>query len=191
MPSFVAVNSFLLFKGSVPCCLFWGFCKAPRDNLDCNRWYINTFFSIIFVFFYNDLGTGVSLFLEFYPELILVLGWWEWTNPIFVYPYCAFWVPVCVSAHLGHATLGPRGLHVSCTPEPLGHSIKDHTRRAFYEVRLPSLHNLGVEWKNKAILFIYLFIFWGKKNWIFKHVLTSCSPWVFVRDQRQNKSKFN
>lgn len=68
----------------------------------------------------------------------------------------------CVSAHLGHAALGPRGLHVSCTPEPLGHSIKDHTRRAFYEVRLPSLHNLGVEWKNKAVFFI-IYFFWEKE----------------------------
>lgn len=51
----------------------------------------------------------------------------------------------CVPAHLGHAAFGPQGLHVSRTPEPLGRSIKDHARRAVYEVKLPSLHNLGVK----------------------------------------------
>lgn len=86
-------------------------------------------------------------------------------NPIFEYPNSPFLrLSSYVSAYLGHAAFGPQGLHVSCTPEPLGHSIKDHTGRAVFEARLLGLPNLGVKWKNKEDFLGSYLIFWEKES---------------------------
>lgn len=144
-------SRFLLDRSKFFFWFFWGgFNKAPRNNLDRHRWYIKMVLGI--VLFYNES-------LEFYPELISLRGSSRMCPILFLVPLLSLWRPGSwVSAHLGHAAFAPQGLHVSCTPEPLGHSIKDHTRRAVYEVRLRSLFNLGVKFeKTKEVFIVVLF----------------------------------